>query len=164
MLIYVNARAVIERSKGNTKEIVVQTRNKPGDSGVIELPGGQVNQFESLIAAVKREVFEETGLEVTFVDGEKTKVITNGKRGGFSVECIKPFAVYQTLSGPVDSMGVYFRCSATGKLKNIGDCSLNAKWISLQDLDELVSQNPLLFSDIDLAAILMYLKENYKRC
>jgi 8-oxo-dGTP diphosphatase len=159
MMIYVNARAIIERTKDNKTEIVVQIRNKPGDFGRLELPGGQVHEFESLTDAVKREVLEETGLEVTFVDGEKEKVISSGTEGGFSIECIQPFAVYQTLSGPVDSMGVYFRCQAQGNLKDIGDCSLNAKWIGLEELQSLVERNQNLFSEIDLAGILMYLKD-----
>jgi len=30
---------------------------------------------------------------------------TSKKAEAFSMECIRPFAVYQTISGPVDSMG-----------------------------------------------------------
>lgn len=158
-MIYVNARAIIERCNENITEIVVQIRNKPGDSGRLELPGGQVNPYESLIDAVKREVLEETGLEVILVEGESNRIKTSEKREGFSMECIRPFAVYQTLSGPVDSMGVYFRCEAKGVLKDVGDCSLNAKWINIKELNSLVHNNQELFSDIDLAGILFYLKE-----
>lgn len=158
-MIYVNARAIIERYNKNATEIVVQIRNKPGDSGRLELPGGQVNEFESLIDAVKREVYEETGLEVTFVDGEANMIKTSKKAEAFSMECIRPFAVYQTISGPVDSMGVYFRCEAKGVLKDVGDCSLNARWISINELNSLVHENEQLFSDIDLAGILFYLQE-----
>jgi len=158
-MIYVNARAIIERCNGSITEVVVQTRNKPGDSGKLELPGGQVNEYESLIDALKREVLEETGLEVTLVEGESDMINTNKIAGGFSMECIRPYAVYQTLNGPVDSMGVYFRCQATGTLNDVGDYSLNAKWIDINELNSLVHNNQQLFSDIDLAGILFYLKE-----
>lgn len=158
-MIYVNARAIIERHNENVTEIVIQIRNKPGDSGKIELPGGRVNEYESLIDAVKREVLEETGLEVTFIDGEVNMIKTNKKPNGFSMECIRPFAVYQTLSGPVDSMGVYFKCNARGTLKNEGDETTNIRWISIEELNSLVQNNQQLFSEIDLAGLLFYLRE-----
>lgn len=158
-MIYVNARAIIERSNGNKTEIVVQTRNKPNDSGRLELPGGQVNEYESLIDAVKREVLGETGLEVIEIEGQSTMVDTSNLKGSFAMECIRPFAVYQTLKGPVDSMGVYFKCKAIGNLESIGDYTLNAKWIDIKELKSLVHNHHQLFSEIDLAGIMFYLND-----
>jgi len=49
-------------------KILVQVRNKPYEGGKwLELPGGRVEEFESLVTALRREVREETGLEVTFI-------------------------------------------------------------------------------------------------
>lgn len=158
-MIYVNARAIIERFVDNTTEIIIQIRNKPGDSGKIELPGGQVKIFESLIDALKREVFEETGLEVTEIEGLSSRIDTSNIQGVFTMECMRPFAVYQTLKGPVDSMGVYFKCKAIGQLKEEGDDTLNVKWIDIHELSSLVYNNHQLFSEIDLAGILFYLNE-----
>ena len=158
-MIYVNARAIIERSNDNTTEIVIQTRNKPGERQLLELPGGQVNPFESLIDALKREVFEETGLEVIEVEGETNRVDTSQMRNHFSMECVRPFAVYQTLKGPVDSLGVYFRCKTSGTLRETGDCTFNIKWIKVGELNSLIANQRQLFSDIDLAGILFYLNE-----
>lgn len=99
---YVNARALIERRTPHGPEIVVQTRNKPGEAPRVELPGGQVEEFESLIAALRREVREETGLTVTAIEGLET--LMEIEHNGDLVECVRPFAVYQTLKGPVDSI------------------------------------------------------------
>lgn len=158
-MIYVNARAIIERCVDNRIEIVVQTRNNQGDSGKIELPGGQVNEYESLIDDLKREVLEETGLMVTIIDGEEDRIMTKEQEGVFSMECLRPYAVYQTLSGLVNSMGVYFRCQAEGKLKDIGDYSLNARLINLDELKTILYNNPELFSDIDKVGIMFYLRD-----
>jgi hypothetical protein len=48
---------------------------------------------------------------------------------GTNVECLAPFAVYQTIQGPVDSMGVYFRCKAEGQLLTVGDDTESVKWV-----------------------------------
>lgn len=79
---------------------------------------------------------------------------------GFSMECVKPFAVYQTLDGPIDSMGVYFKCKAEGKLCGTGDCTKDVRWIDIKELRSLIQNNPLLFSDIDRAGFMFYLNGN----
>ena len=73
----VNSRAIIERTLDRTVEIVVQTRNKPGESEQIELPGGRIEPYESLVTALSREVKEETGLDVVEIEGEDTRVENN---------------------------------------------------------------------------------------
>jgi 8-oxo-dGTP diphosphatase len=160
-LIYVNARAIIERTDDDSTEIIIQTRNKPNDSGKLELPGGQINQFESLLDALKREVHEETGLEVVEIEGQDTRILTN-KENGFHMECIRPYSVYQTLSGPVDSMGVYFKCKTRGIPQNEGDGSIHVKWIEIHELASLVQHQSTLFSEIDLAGIQFYLNDQLK--
>lgn len=117
---YVNARAIVEHDVGGISMILIQVRNKPYEGGKwLELPGGRVEEFESLVSALKREVVEETGLEVTFIEGINTRLET--RSADAKVECLAPFAVYQTLKGPVESMGVYFLCRAEGKLLGVGD-------------------------------------------
>ena len=57
---FVNARAIIERETCAGTEIVVQVRNKPQEGGKwIELPGGRVEEFESLVGARSGERFEK---------------------------------------------------------------------------------------------------------
>ncbi|CAH1191878.1 hypothetical protein PAECIP111891_00127 [Paenibacillus allorhizoplanae] len=154
----VNSRAIIERTINGSIEIVVQTRNKPCESQRIELPGGRIDQYESLVIALIREVKEETGLDVVEIEGENTRIDTVGIDPSFEVECIQPFGAYQTIKGPFDSVGVYFRCKVQGELLQSGDETNNPRWISVDELRQLMKDDPLQFSSIDRAGVLFYLK------
>ena len=146
---FVNARAIIERTANGEKQIIVQFRTKRGQE-CWELPGGTIEPYESLYVALKREVKEETGLDVTTIVGEDGFFVEN------DVECLSPFSVYQTLSGFVNSIGFHFICHATGELLTNGDASSNIKWVGLDELKQLVEQES--FQRIDKVAVIKYLK------
>jgi 8-oxo-dGTP diphosphatase len=127
-MIFYNCRAIIERNGPGGKEILIQQRNKPYEGHTrMELPGGRVEEFESLIDTLRREVREETGLELTYIEGEKARIETKGT--DTNVECLQPFAAYQTLHGPVDSFGLYFLCHAEGQLLETGDKTRELRWM-----------------------------------
>lgn len=158
-MFYVNSRAIIERLNNEATEIVIQRRTKADSSFKFELPGGRIEPFESLIHALIREVKEETGLDVYEIEGTETRIDTIGINSEFEVECLKPFAAYQTIKGPIDSVGYYFRCKANGELLEAGDETVDIKWINIKELNDLFIQNSLGFSDVDRAGIKYYLKE-----
>ncbi|MBO7743278.1 NUDIX hydrolase [Paenibacillus sp. MWE-103] len=157
-MFYVNSRAIIERTVGGRAEIIVQTRNKPGGPRRVELPGGRIEPFESLVAALVREVKEETGLDLVEIEGQETRIETAGINPDFEVECIRPFAAYQTTKGPIDSVGVYFRCKAAGELLEAGDETLRPRWVAVEEIRRMMAQDPLQFADVDRAGLLFYLK------
>jgi len=154
---HINARAIIERQGPSGPEILLQVRNKPIEGRTwIELPGGRVEEFEGLLDAVRREILEETGLEVIAIEGEAQRLVV--KSGAGEVECVQPFAAYQTLRGPVDSMGVYFRCQAQGELLSKGDDTEGARWVPVAQAATWLAVSPDEFSWIDLAALRYYLQ------
>lgn len=154
---YVNARAIIEHDVDGISMILIQVRNKPHEGGKwLELPGGRVEEFESLVSALKREVVEETGLEVTFIEGINTRLET--RSADANVECLAPFAVYQTLKGPVESMGVYFLCKAEGKLLRVGDETEDIQWMPVLQLAEWMKTSPEKFDWVDRAGLMYYLR------
>lgn len=114
-MFYVNSRAIIERIHNEAIEVVIQRRTKTDSVFQFELPGGRIELFESLVQALVREVKEETGLTIYEIEGMETRIDTTGINPEFEVECIRPFAAYQTTKGPIDSVGYYFRCKASGE-------------------------------------------------
>lgn len=160
-MFFVNARAIIERMVHEELQIVVQTRNKVGEPKTLELPGGRLELFEPILAGLKREVYEETGLKVIRVSGEETRLDTSGINPDFEVECIEPFCVYQTIKGPIDSIGMYFMCEAEGHLLVHGDHTQNVHWRSIVEIKDMMDVDPRQFSDVDRAGIMYYLKTKF---
>jgi len=155
-MIYINARAIIERQTERGVEIVIQSRRRP-HRGIkeLELPGGRIEEYESWVDALAREVYEETGLRVVNIHGAETRV--EAIRTDARIECLQPFAIFQTLEGPIDATGVYFRCTATGKLLHEGDNTEKIRWVPVKQVAEWIQRNPDQFS-LDLAGIIYYLK------
>ena len=69
--------AIIERTIDGKKQILVQVREKEEDkvySGSVEIPGGKFRAFEDIYETVRREAREESGLNVTFIEGEDRRI------------------------------------------------------------------------------------------
>ena len=154
-MIHVNVRGLIVRESESGKQLIIQLRKRAGEREVYELPGGRINEYEKMVDGLRREIMEETGLQVKTICGEQDSVITAGS--SFSMECIKPYAAYQTIEGPVDSFGVYLLCETEGEPQTAGDDSADVHWANLNDIRNLIDKKR--FSEIDLPAVLMFLQD-----
>lgn len=134
--------AIIERitSQGK-KEILIQTREKVSDSkytGSLEIPGGKLKAFEDVYETLRREVREETGLEIQFIQKENNRSDYLNREDVSTL--IEPFCVTQMKSGPF--IGMIFLCTATGKPAKKTDETKNVRWIAIEELKEIVKMNP----------------------
>jgi len=154
-MIHVNVRGLVVRKSANGKQLLIQLRKRAGEPESYELPGGRINEYEKMLDGLRREIMEETGLTVEMIHGEQDSVITTGR--SFSMECIKPYASYQTIEGPVDSFGVYFLCEAEGEPQREGDDSADVHWAGFTEVRTLINEKR--FSEIDLPAVLMFLRD-----
>ncbi|UNK21093.1 NUDIX domain-containing protein [Paenibacillus sp. N3/727] len=156
-MFYVNARAFIERHNNDNTEIVIQNRNKKNEES-LELPGGRLELFEAILDGLRREVYEETGLSVVEVGGSHKRIDTREINPYFEVECLEPYCVYQTIKGPVDSIGMYFICKAEGKFLEAGDETNNIRWETVDEIYRIMLEDPRKFSDVDRGGLKYYLK------
>lgn len=156
MTIYVNARAIIERETGTETEILLQTRVRPGEPERLEFPGGQIEPFEPVFSALGREIEEETGLQLSLVHERDSHVSHQG--GQATVETFQPFFAYQTVEGPIDSLGFYFRCQTRGAVIETGDGSREPAWYPISEIKQVFQQNPERFDWLTQAALERYLE------
>jgi 8-oxo-dGTP diphosphatase len=120
------ASAIIE----NEGKILIQTRWKPNVSpkysGLIEIPGGAIEYNEDIFESLKREVYEECGVDI--------HIESNGN--GF-----KPFYCVQFNDGEIHFVGYFFICKyVKGDLKESSE-SKNPKWVDINELKEILSNN-----------------------
>ena len=158
-MIWYNARAIIEKIENGERMVLIQRRVTNGTAGNFEFPGGCIEWGESIIDALKREVFEETGLTVTKIHGLDSYAHKD------DTETFKPYSVYLNIKGWTDpsgerskSVGVHFKCEAEGELLDKGANSEAIQWATPEKLRELLDE-PNMFSSIDRGAAETYLSE-----
>lgn len=158
LMIYLNARAIIEKIENNERLVLIQKRVS---DGTFEFPGGCMEQGQSIIDAFRREILEETGLTVTKIYGLETYVHCKEQ----DVESIKPYLVSQYLQGWTNSsgernksVGIYFRCEVEGIPLEKGDNSAEIQWVKLEKLRVLLDE-PNMFPGMDRGAAELYLSE-----
>ncbi|MGE5576286.1 MAG: NUDIX hydrolase [Syntrophothermus sp.] len=88
---------IIEKNIAGTDYILIQERCKtdaPAESGLIEIPAGKIRKYENIFDCLRREIWEETGLEVTEIYGEAEAKLIQSQ--GYKVLSYKPFSCAKT--------------------------------------------------------------------
>ncbi len=80
--------------------ILIQKRCKDDSLdkfGLIEIPAGKIREFENIFACLRREIKEETGLEVFEIIGEDDCSVV--EKNNYKVLNYQPFACAQNITG-----------------------------------------------------------------
>lgn len=107
--------------------LLIKRKKAPG-KGSWALPGGFVNTNETYLAAAKRELLEETGLDISklLTDNVSEGLIFDHPSRGCGI--------------PRITMGVYFNIDSVKQFPYIkaSDDAIEAKWININDLKAMI--------------------------
>lgn len=150
--------AIIVKRVEETDFILVQSRKKnSGDKtdGLLEIPAGKVREYENIFQALRREVWEETGLHITTIQGENDSIFwdTNGNK----TITFSPYCVTQNMSGAYSIILNTFLCEAEGTLLEQTNEAENIRWIPKDELKAIVVHSPESVFFMHINALRKYL-------
>jgi len=135
--------AIIVKEVENEEYILVQNRKKnngDGMDGLLEIPAGKVREYENIFEALRREVWEETGLQLTKIYGEENTNFLDVD-GNRTIR-FSPYCVTQNLSSAYSIILSTFLCEAEGKLLEYTEETENIRWMKREELKEIVERSP----------------------
>ena len=139
------------------KELLVCRRAKEPAKGTLDLPGGFIDMNETGEEGVGREVWEETGLHLTQIQGEENSHSLNIV--GNQTISISPFCITQNLSGAYSLLLHTFLCTAEGTLLEQTDETTNIRWMERNTLKKIVDNSPELIFPLHVQALRKYLNQ-----
>lgn len=153
--------AIIEREQNGEIEVLVQTRWKPERdpeySGTLELPAGCIERYEDVYDAVKREVYEETGLKILKIyPNIKTRTHSPKNDGSFAFH---PFCCQQQIKGGRPWIGFVFICQVENKEPTARqeECK-DIRWMKKSELKEIFEKTPEKIFTLQLGVLDYYFK------
>lgn len=156
--------AIIERDINGQKEILIQTRIADYDAmykGTIEIAAGKIESFENIYETVKREVKEETGLDVIKIYPEPSKEIFSTKKGDKAF-VFESYCCQQLLKGNISWVGFVFLCKVKGRLQANKNETKDLRWINHTELRKLIDKSPEKIFTLQLPVLGYYLKNQGK--
>ena len=143
--------AIIEKVEFGERFVLLQRRQKDNGgetNGLFEIAGGKVREYENIYDALRREVWEETGLKITEISGEdKSQHIDIS---GAEVISIEPFCIVQNLSGIYSLIMQTFICHADGTLVYSTNETVDIHWESITNLKKILFEKPQELFPMDI--------------
>lgn len=135
--------------------MLLQRRDKVGEPvrGKFEIPGGRWRAGEAPEVAVRREVLEETGIEIVDpISGIGRIDIAENRACGFA----HPVAVVNGLEGSYPSLHVLFECVGVGEPVAQPGETADPRWWPRGDVAALLRDAPDRFVDQTRAMLTVY--------
>ncbi len=154
---------IIERTIDGITYILIQERYKddaPLEEGLIEIPAGKIREFENIYDCLRREINEETGLDVVEIEGETDSIIIESN--GYKVLSYEPFASSQNIGGTYPIMVQVFICRVKGNMAASTSETRFLRWISLEELKNLLENQCNRFYPMHVNTLKKYIKLKMK--
>ncbi len=152
------AAAIIRKEINGEEYLLIQEREKEeggSDNGLLEIPAGKIREYENVFDALRREVFEETGLVITKIEGEEESVCTT--INGNTIVSFQPYCMTQNLSGAYSLLVHTFLCRAEGELLKETNETKNIRWEKAEDVRKLLISEPESIFLLHINALKQYL-------
>lgn len=156
------AGAIIEKEINGKIHILLQTRIKKDrehENGLLEIPAGKIREFENIYDCLRREIKEETNLDLTYIKGESNAEII--KQNNYKVLNYNPFCCAQNIGKEYPILVNIFLCKAKGILKSNKAETKNLKWVKITKLIELLKTKKDRFYTMHISTLNKYL--NYRK-
>jgi 8-oxo-dGTP pyrophosphatase MutT (NUDIX family) len=151
---------IIIKCADGKPHILIQERHKKdarSESGLIEIPAGKIRQFENIYDCLRREVWEETGLCLSSIEGEDEAELM--EVNGYRVLSYHPFASSQNLEGSYPIMVQVFICHVRDDAELIDESneSKNLRWVDFSELGNMLEDRKS-FYPMHIATLVRFLK------
>jgi 8-oxo-dGTP pyrophosphatase MutT (NUDIX family) len=150
--------AILTRKQNTKTEVFLQTRWKPEASptysGLLEIPAGGIDAYENVYDALRREVKEETNLEITNIVNDYQSQILE-PRPHDKAFVFKPFLCQEVLetNGGLPWVGFVFLCEVKGEATLNPAEAKDPIWISISELEILIKDEPSRFFPLQLPVL-----------
>lgn len=148
--------AIIRKEMNGEKYLLVQERQKEDskENGMLEVPAGKIREYENIFTALRREVWEETGLQITKIEGEE--LVQSSVINGNQIISFQPYYVTQNLSGIYSIVLNTFLCEAEGILAKETDETQNIRWEKESWVKQMLIDHPESFFLMHINALKKY--------
>jgi 8-oxo-dGTP pyrophosphatase MutT (NUDIX family) len=136
--------------------VLLQRRDKEGEvvRGRLEVPSGRWRAGETAEQALRREVAEETGLEVLEVLGSDPRTVRADPERPFHI--LEPAAVTVGVAGAYPALHLAFLCVAPGNPLGRPGETADPRWCPLAEVHDLLAE-PGNFTGATLGILIAWL-------
>jgi 8-oxo-dGTP diphosphatase len=153
-LVVPNIAAIVLRDQ-SASHLLLQRRDKPDVvRGLLEIPTGRWRAGEAPGEALRREVGEETGLEVRSIVGEGRRYQVHPD---WPVWAMEPAAVVVGAGGAYPALLVAFVCVADGEPRPRPGETADPRWYPVDEVRRLLRDSPRALTAVAHAVLAAWL-------